>query len=101
MYQLILTDGERKAIDWIGHRDWNGNDLMKKLWECEWHNSTGMMHRDNIDDEIWDYYPNITFQIPENVAWEIFQLWHENEQTIPHFAPELKSKFQTFLDSIV
>jgi hypothetical protein len=90
-YELILTADERKAIDWVGNRDWNGYDLSDLLLDClsdtdEWNSSDGRP---------------IKFIIPEHIAWDIMVLYEDAENGIPHFSLEFAAKIQQFLDSIV
>lgn len=92
MYSLILTPSERKAIDWIGNRYANGNDLYKLLW-CQ--STPSPINAD------WDSDWNITFIMPEHVAWEIRGIHEQEDSTWPCFAPDLANKMQTFIDSII
>ncbi len=62
MYTLTLTIHERKAIDHVGYRYSNGNDLYKLLW---------VGSKQTPDDADWDDARDITFIIPENVAQQI------------------------------
>ena len=91
MYKLTLTYNERKAIDWVGYRDWNGDSLYFLLMKCE----------ATPEESFWNDKVDITFNISENKAWEIHQMYEDNGETIPHFSDELKSKIQNFLDEIV
>lgn len=90
MYTLTLTQGERRAIDWIGDRYAHGNDLYYRLW----HDSTAVP-----DDADWDSPADITFTVPENVAWQIQEI--VKADNLACFAPELVSKLQEFCDRIV
>lgn len=90
MYQLMLTFEERKAIDFAGYRYWNGTDLFKLLWH----------HCCGPDDE-WDDPGNITFSVPEHIAWEIRELWHENGCQMDLFSESLELKLTTFILNIV
>jgi hypothetical protein len=89
MYRLTLTKSERAAIDWVGHRDWNGDPLSSILLDCM------------PEDVEWGDDGDITFEIPEHKAWEINDLYTEADYLIPHFAPELAHKLQEFLSAIV
>lgn len=91
MYHLTLTLAERKAIDWIGHRYSNGDELFKLLWGCENHQP----------DEDWDFDGDITFDVPQHVAWEIRDNAESEDGFWPCFAPDLAEKMQAFCDSIV
>lgn len=64
MYTLTLTRGEREALDWIGGRYRHGDELGTLLWmDCT----------ANPLDE-WDGDMDITFHIPEHVAWTISEI---------------------------
>jgi hypothetical protein len=93
MYVLTLTREERQAIDFVGHRYSNGNELFDLLMRCEW------------DDVEWDEGEDIEFNIPEHVAWEIREnAWWEDgdcEFSFPCFAPELAKKLTTFCEFLI
>lgn len=91
MYTLTLTLAERKAIDWVGHRYTNGDDLFHLLWGCE----------NNNPDADWDYDGPITFNVPEHVAWQINENAQSEDGFWPCFASELAQKMQAFCDAIV
>lgn len=87
MYRLTLTKDERAAIDWVGYRYVHGDDFYKLLvHECEFEND-------------WDYDGDVTFSIPEHVAWEMVDKLPEDDFAC--FAPEFESKMWLFLDTIV
>ena len=87
MYRLTLTAGERKAIDWIGNRYSHGHDLYKLLWtHCE--------PADNTYD--WDSDKAITFEVSEDVAWQIAAIAEECEYRWDCFAPEFAEKLTLF-----
>lgn len=88
-YQLTLTRDERKAIDWIGNRYGHGDDLFHALVVCD--NTGG-----NWDDPI-----DITYTIPESVAWTIQDIGEECDYQWDCFAPELASKLDQFCQKIV
>lgn len=44
MYKLTLTESERQAIDWVGHRYTMGYDTWKILYGC--------MSDEQIDDDV-------------------------------------------------
>lgn len=94
MYHLTLTQAERKAIDWIGYRYTNGRNLFVHLWA----NSTVESDWDSPD---WDDTRDLTFSIPEHVAWQIREDAEQEDGYWPCFSPELASKMQAFIDSIV
>lgn len=97
-YTLTLTAGERRAIDWIGHRYSNGHQLFLLLFvesNCS---------PDYVD---WDTHGSmyslmdITFTVPEHVAWQIRDNAENEDGSWPCFAPELAAKMQQFVDSVV
>lgn len=87
-YELTLTKGERDAFDWVGGR-YNGGEVSRLL--------TGCM---GPDDE-WSQDGDITFDIPEHIAWKINELAEQEGYAWPCFAPELVRKLNAFCDSIV
>jgi hypothetical protein len=89
MYTLTLTHEERKAFDWVGHRYAAGivGDLLTANCMSE--------------HDYWDINGDITFEIPENVAWEIQDEFRTDDAMFPCFSPELSAKLQEFLDKIV
>jgi len=90
MYKLTLTRAERKAIDWIAHRYSNGDELAYLLYvECD----CGFI-------EWWDDH-DMTFNIPEWVAWKIRENAEQEDGFWPCFAHELAHKMQAFIDKIV
>lgn len=89
MYTLTLTYEDRKAIDWVGHRYWNGDELWQLLNGSSWDSSTGFMDADE----------DIASSIPEHLAWEVKALF--DEEGCPCFAPELVSKIEQLVEEIV
>lgn len=104
-YKLILTHDERRAIDWIGNRYATGDDFRSKLWKCYWRFPEMDNGIDNVIpgdfDEDWNLSKDIEFKIPENIAWEIRELFEQDELTFPCFSDELKSKLIEFYYNIV
>lgn len=98
MYKLTLTHSERKAIDWVGNRYLNGDDLYRLLWESEC-----TTHVDGMDDDEleWSGSYSITFLIPESIAWGIQANAQLEDGYWPCFSDELAEKMQRFVDSIV
>lgn len=94
MYKLTLSREERKAFDFVGDRYATGSQIANVLF----------LLANNDDDELeyWDADDkDITFTIPERVAWEIKQWAAEEDYLWPLFAPDLKQKMQEFVDGIV
>ncbi len=90
-YRITLTAGERKALDWVGGRDWTGYDL----YHCLWVQSTQEPEMD------WDDPGEMTCIVPEHVAWKIRDMWEDNGEIIPHLADEFASKLLNFIMNIV
>lgn len=86
MYELTLTQNERDAISWVGNRYWCGDDLYKLLLNAEW-------------DGEWDDDTDITFKLPEHVAWQIRDGIMENG--IDCFSPEFEGKLYDFCNIVV
>lgn len=91
MYTLTLTHSERKAFDWIGYRYATGDDFARVLRRSEW-------GEDGVE---WDDAGDITFSIPEHIAWELNRLAESEDYAFPCFAPELVDKLSDFLNAIV
>ena len=89
MYQLTLTADERRAIDWIGNRYGTGDELYSALCKADW----------APDDRDWDDQREITFTIPENVAWTIGEII--DREGCPCFSPDLTEKLTRFASAIV
>jgi hypothetical protein len=92
MYKLTLTHDERQAIDWIGNRYGHGDDLFFLLI----HNCQTLPS--NAD---WFEEGNITFNIPEYVAWNIYAIGEECNFLWDCFVEELSAKLTNFCDNIV
>lgn len=84
-YELVLTPDERNAIHWVDGRYWCGYDFYMLLLDCEWEGE-------------WDDDTDITFKIPEHVAWEIRDGIMENG--IDCFCPEFERKLYEFCDGV-
>ena len=93
MYKLTLTASERQAIDWIGNRYSHGDDLFDLLCEVEWEGIK--------KDEDWGWFceKDITFLIPENIAWQISDLLQNSLYEC--FAPELVEKLTNFCAEVI
>ncbi len=61
MYSLTLTADERQAFDWVGSR-FNSGEVADLLLDCM------------PEDREWSDDTDITFNIPEHVAWQINEL---------------------------
>lgn len=90
MYQLTLSYEERRAIDWIGDRYAHGEDLYWWLTECK-----------RYPDYDWDERADITFLVPEYIAWEIDDIGVESYYMWDCFSDKLKNKLNDFCNSIV
>lgn len=90
MYKLVLTSGERRAIEWIGDRYATGDDFYELLCEAEW-----------IGEEDWAGKGDLTCLIPEYLAFEIDRLFAEDEYTFPCFSDCLASKLMNWVGTIV
>lgn len=91
MYTLTLTAEDRQAIDWVGNRYRHGDELFALLWadseQC-------------LEDADWDSEDDITFQIPEHVAWDIQDIIND-EDGLACFAPSLIDKLFLFCEQVV
>jgi hypothetical protein len=88
MYTLTLIADERRAFAWAGDR-YNSREVADLLIDCI------------PKDREWDDQRDITFLIPEHVAWEINQLVEEEDYTWTCFASALVAKLNGFCWSIV
>ena len=74
MYTLTLTADERRAFDWVGSR-YNSGKVADLLSDCL------------PEDREWSDEGDISFVIPEHVAWEINELAEEEDYSWACFAP--------------
>ncbi len=88
MYNLTLSADERRAFDWVGYR-YNSGKVADLLIGCV------------PDDQEWGADGDITFLIPEHVAWEIRELAEEEDFSWACFAPDLAGKLNDFCWDIV
>jgi hypothetical protein len=88
MYTLELTSAERRAFDWVGDRYSAGQV------------ATLLMDYLPADRE-WSDESTITFDVPENAAWEIQRLAEEEDCLWPCFDTDLRAKLNDFLGQIV
>jgi hypothetical protein len=88
MYRLTLTQSQRQAFDWVSDR-YNSGKVSDLLIDC-------------LPEDIeWCDGGDITFLVPEHVAWEIKELAEEEDRLWPGFSDRLRNKLNTFLDTIV
>ena len=88
MYSLTLTAEEWQAFDWVGDR-YNSGKVADLL--------IGSLP----DDGEWNDDGDITFTIPEHVAWEIRDLAEAEDFAWAFFAPALVAKLDDLCWSIV
>ncbi len=88
MYKLTLTKDERAAFDWVGDR-YNTGDIVSSLL-------IGCMP----EGKEWDDDGDITFIIPEHVAWSIKEC-RDEESGWPCFDDNLTTKMEELVFSIV
>ena len=88
MHSLTLTADERRAFDWVGSR-YNSGKVADLLLDCLPKNRE------------WGDDADITFTIPEYVAWEINELAQEEDYSWACFAPALVSKLNDLCWGIV
>jgi len=88
MYSLMLTAEERRALDWVGDR-YNSGKVAEILLDCI------------AEDRAWSDDGDITFPIPEHIAWEICDLAEEENFSWACFTPPLVSKLNDLCCSIV
>ena len=126
-YKLTLTKAERDAIDWVGrdkkgrtlqkirpempmrfatqfYRYSNGNELRNLLEESKTNFKDEYM--ENVDGvEVWDLDCDLTFDVPEDLAWSISENAKEEDgdgvYTFPCFSEELSSKLVKFCEEII
>ena len=89
MYQLTLSRSERRAIEWIGNRYANGDNLYSLLCDADWGNCRQ-----------WDEPQDITFTFHENVAWGMLDIREAEDGHWPCFSPELACKLNVFCETI-
>ena len=95
MYELMLTYGERMAIDWIGDRYRHGTDLYFCLIGCKW-----KCQDYNLVDP-WGDVGDIVFKVPEHTAWRIRDIGEEGQYRWDCFSPEFAQKMNDFCDKII
>jgi hypothetical protein len=92
MYRLTLTADERRAIDWVGHRYSNGTDLYRLLF---------VESKVEPEDADWDAKGDLTFVVPEHVAWQIAENYRAEDECWPCFADPFAAKMNQFVAAIV
>lgn len=92
MYTLTLTLAERQAIDWVGNRYGHGDELYTLLW----HDCTA-----SPDDADWDSPQDITFEVPEFVVWDIYNIGEECDFQWDCFSEDFCKKLNEFCEKIV
>jgi hypothetical protein len=88
-YTLVLTEEERDAFGWVGYRYATGSDLASEIMDG------------SPEGDQWYEAGEITFTIPEHVAWNIVDLAKKEDNLWPCFNEELKAKMQAFVDKII
>jgi len=98
MYELTLTRQERDAIDWVGYRYSNGDDLYTLLCKCDYKS-------EHKTSSAWDSKSDITFLVPEYIAWEIAENAEKEDgdyvYNFPCFAHALANKLRLFCENLV
>lgn len=87
MYTLTLSRDERRAVEWVGNRYWNGDEFRFILMDCINHGSE------------WDDAGPVTFFVDEFQAWNILDLSRSDGWTC--FSPAFVDKLELFLEKIV
>ena len=97
-YELTLSRDERKAIEWIGYRYSNGDDLFDLLCKCDYIS-------EHKTSNAWDSESDITFLIPEYIAWEIAENAEKEDgdfvYNFPCFAYNFAHKLRLFCENLV
>jgi hypothetical protein len=89
LYTLTLTADERREFDWVGDR-YNAGAVAHLLVGCIPEGSPE-----------WGDDGEITFMIPEHLAWEINELAEEEDFSWPCFAPDLAGKLNDLCWGVV
>jgi hypothetical protein len=88
MYSLSLTSDERQAFDWVGSR-YNSGKVADLLLDCM------------PEDREWSDDGDISFDLPEAIAWEINQLAEKEGYSWPCFGRDLVEKLNELCWGIV
>ncbi len=89
MYTLTLTAEERRAFDWAGDR-YAAGAVADLLRECIPEGQPG-----------WEDDGDISFFLPEHMAWRVRDLAEEEGNAWPCFAPGLVEKLNDLCWGIV
>jgi hypothetical protein len=89
LYTLTLTADERRAFDWVGDRHAAG--------------AVADLLRDCIPEgqPEWEGDGEITFTLPEHVAWQVRDLAEQEGNACPCSAPDLAGKLNDLCWGIV
>lgn len=103
-YILTLTHDERRAIDFVGHRYWNGDDLYQVLslpsTKFTLPTSVPMMDDLTVDD-LWEQPCDITFEVEPAMVTMLREKWEEENGLCPLFSPELEGKIEVFFNRVI
>jgi hypothetical protein len=99
VYALTLTREERKAFDWVGDRYSTGTEFKRHLVvDCHQYRNC---NEEYCDCKEWDKEGDLTFYVPQPVAWELQELAEEDNFTFPCFSDGLRTKLNEFLSKVV
>jgi len=115
-YNLVLTNSERRAIDFVGDRYFHGYSLFRILLNADWkrvelgnpltvpdHAIDG--YKEIQDDDIsWRGDYDIMFQFKEHLAWEIKTIIDSEikiHKRLTFFSESLQCKLLEFCERIV
>ncbi len=96
-YKLTLTAEEQAAFDWVGGRyPSTGYDMSSLIWSTY----CGPAEDEDGREIHWGMM-ELTFNIPENVSWQMIELVEQEDGYWPCFGDDLADKMQAFIDRIV
>lgn len=84
-------------MDWVGNRYGHGDELYRLLLNCDVISSKP----GDWTSELWTSNYDLTFFIPENVAWSIQRIAEEGGYHWDCLSPDFASKLTSFCQSIV
>jgi len=90
MYSLVLSASEREAMAWVGFRYATGDETMAVLSQCI-----------KDPEASWDDPGDVHFEIPEHKAWNLQELWEQEDMLFPCFSSALATKLLEFAGRIV